>query len=179
LTEQREDQRPQGGTATSAQPDVRLSAEVRAAIIAAARSLIGTPFLHQGRDPKVGVDCQGFILCTGAIAGYRFTREWPNNHRRYGNDKLLREALGAEFRKLPSLEHAQPADVILVELPRRRNLHVGIMAEGEFGTELIHSLAFDNAGAVKADRFSRWKVVDAFTWYPERFTAHSSLLTAN
>lgn len=146
-----------------------LSYEQRTSIIDGARSLIGTPFLHQGRDPKVGVDCQGFILSVGALVGYQFTREWPNNHRRYGNDALLRAALETEFRPLRSLDHAQPADVLIVELPRRRNLHVGILAQGEYGIEFIHALGLLTTGEVKADRLARFHVVSQFTWYPERF----------
>ncbi len=149
----------------------------RAAILSAARALLGVRFLHQGRDESVGVDCQGFIHAVCARVGYRLS-DWPNNQRHYGDDELLRTALETDFLKLPSLEHAQPADVIMIELPRRRNLHVGIMVEGEFHTELIHALGFNHKGEVKADRVGRWKFVDAFTWRPDRFTAHCSPLTA-
>ncbi len=140
----------------------------RAAIVSAARALIGTPFLHQGRDPSVGLDCQGFIHALCAAAGYRLS-DWPNTHRHYGDDDLLRTALETDFIRLPDLDIAVAGDLLMIELPRRRNLHVGLMAEGKHFAEFIHSVAFDGRGAVKADRLSRWKVIAAFTWRPDRF----------
>jgi cell wall-associated NlpC family hydrolase len=171
----------------TAQRDViasRLPPTQRAAIISAARSLIDTPFLHQGRDPNVGLDCQGFIHAVCAAIGYQLS-DWPNTHRHYGDDNLLRTALETDFIRLPTpdsrpLDVAVSGDLLMIELPRRRNLHVGVMAEGRHFAEFIHSVAFDGRGAVKADRLSRWKVVAAYTWNLERFERPASpLLTAH
>lgn len=38
-------------------------------MIAAARSCLGTPFHHQGRAPKAGLDCIGLIIVASQAAG--------------------------------------------------------------------------------------------------------------
>ena len=38
-------------------------------IAAAARSYVGTPFVHHGRRPGVGLDCAGVAFCAAWDAG--------------------------------------------------------------------------------------------------------------
>ncbi len=38
-------------------------------IISAARACLGTPFIHQGRVPGVGLDCAGLIVIAARAAG--------------------------------------------------------------------------------------------------------------
>lgn len=38
--------------------------------IAAAQSMLGTPFKHQGRLPGVALDCAGVVVCAARSAGY-------------------------------------------------------------------------------------------------------------
>lgn len=38
-------------------------------ILGAARSMLGTPFHHQGRLPGVGLDCAGLIVCAFRAVG--------------------------------------------------------------------------------------------------------------
>lgn len=40
-----------------------------AAIVEAARAMIGTPFHHQGRAPGIGLDCAGLVVCSYRAAG--------------------------------------------------------------------------------------------------------------
>lgn len=42
----------------------------RDAIVAEARSMIGTPWHHQGRLPGVGLDCIGLVVCVLERLGY-------------------------------------------------------------------------------------------------------------
>lgn len=39
--------------------------------IVAARSYIGTPFVHQGRQPGLGLDCVGMVFCAFLAAGWQ------------------------------------------------------------------------------------------------------------
>ena len=48
----------------------------RADIVAAARSLIGTPFRHQARLPGVGIDCLNLI---GEVGMEEFLRRAKTN----------------------------------------------------------------------------------------------------
>lgn len=38
-------------------------------IASAAESYLGTPFRHQGRRPRVGLDCAGVVVCAHRAAG--------------------------------------------------------------------------------------------------------------
>lgn len=42
---------------------------MRSAIVAEARSLLGTPFHHQGRLPGVGIDCVGVLIVVARRLG--------------------------------------------------------------------------------------------------------------
>ncbi len=39
-------------------------------IIAVARTYIGTPYHHQGRQPQIGLDCLGVVVCALRACGY-------------------------------------------------------------------------------------------------------------
>lgn len=41
----------------------------RADIVAQARAYIGTPFHHMGRQPGVGLDCAGLLVCVARALG--------------------------------------------------------------------------------------------------------------
>lgn len=38
-------------------------------VVATARTYLGTPFLHQGRHPQVGLDCAGVVVCVARELG--------------------------------------------------------------------------------------------------------------
>ncbi|MBK8745664.1 MAG: peptidase P60, partial [Propionivibrio sp.] len=40
-----------------------------AAILAAARACIGTPFVHQGRIPGLALDCAGLVVAVAQAIG--------------------------------------------------------------------------------------------------------------
>lgn len=50
-------------------PPVDRTGDLRAAIQAAGRRYVGTPFRHQGRMPGHGLDCVGVIVCIGRELG--------------------------------------------------------------------------------------------------------------
>ena len=41
-----------------------------ARFVAAARSYVNTPFVHQGRVPGAGLDCAGVVVCAARAAGF-------------------------------------------------------------------------------------------------------------
>jgi NlpC/P60 family protein len=180
LNEQLKESTNDGGRTTAVTG--LLSAVQREAIIASALALVGTPFRHQGKDANTGLDCRGVLLAIAQAVGYRFTQEYRSDYHADGDPELIRTALNNEFRLLRSLEHAQPADIVFMRLPRKdqRPRHVGVFYEGPYETMLIHSLAIDHRGAIVADPLRRWLkyVADAYTWRPEQFAAHCSLPAA-
>ena len=46
------------------------------ATVKAVRAFAGVPFLHRGRNPDVGLDCAGIILCAYEAAGFHLVDCW-------------------------------------------------------------------------------------------------------
>lgn len=114
-------------------------------IAAAAEAMVGTPFRHQGRNPRSGVDCVGVVLCSVWSAGC----ELPDCFG-YGPlpkaDMLLAE-LGKRARRVHR-DDAQPGDVLVFaykpELPMHFAVLVGaehiVHAHGSTGRVIKHRL---------------------------------------
>lgn len=113
----------------------------RAEIVAAARSALGTPYLHQGRVPGAagGMDCVGlpvWVACHLGIkpAGFDITgyQRNPDGHSLMRN---IRREMAAE---LP-LAEAQPGDVIVVSFDQYPH-HVGLLGDYRAGgLSVIHA----------------------------------------
>lgn len=94
------------------------------------RTLIGTRFVSQGRDPTRGMDCVGLILAAFAIApgtaadDYRLSGE----HR-----DAIAAGLFERFRRVPRTRIA-PGDVLLLR-GGARHWHLGIWT----GSGLLHA----------------------------------------
>ena len=107
-----------------------------AAIVGAARDLIGVRWRHQGRDPQTGVDCVGLCLFALKAAGFSLPHipDYPRRH----NGSLLLSALQRHLTRVPVAALAS-GDIGLFQesgLP----IHVGILSrEGE--AAVIHAHA--------------------------------------
>jgi cell wall-associated NlpC family hydrolase len=77
-----------------------------------ARSLIGTRFRAQGRDPRYGLDCLGLAMIAYRIDGANVRRDYrlSGDYRRE-----LMAGLGAAFRRVPR-SRAGPGDLMLIEV---------------------------------------------------------------
>ncbi len=123
------------------------SAELHGGIIDLARSTLGTPFRHQGRQPGIGLDCVGLVLWVGHRLG--LTRYDLTAYSRFPRERqLLTHAVEAGF-----LEAKRPfAGCVLclrlLELPQ----HLAIMTD----RGMIH--ACQNTGRVIEHRMdSTWR----------------------
>lgn len=109
-------------------------------IVAAARSLIGTPFRHQGRVPGLALDCAGLVIAVAAQLGIDHF-DVPGYGRR-PHQGLLEQTLDTQ----PAL-HAvgrsahQAGDILLMRFAREPQ-HLAISA----GDTIIHS--WEAAGKV-------------------------------
>lgn len=99
--------------------------ERRAAILAAGRRYLGTPFRHQGRVPGRGLDCIGVVVCIGRelglfhydVSGYaRQPTSWSS---------LRRHVDLAGFERV---EAARPGDVYLMAITDRPQ-HVALATD--------------------------------------------------
>lgn len=102
-------------------------------IVAAARSLLDTPFRHQGRLPGVALDCAGLVIAVARQLGLRHADQ--AGYGRIPANGLLEAALEAQ----PGLHRValadrQPGDVLLMFFSREPQ-HLAIDA----GDTIIHS----------------------------------------
>lgn len=120
----------------------RLSGADRAAFIAAARSLMGAPFKHKGRDAS-GVDCVG--LCVYALKQLGIECDDLANYSPDPDGVTLRQKV--EQHLGPAIKQWRPGDIVLMrwhENARSRTVycnHVGILGVAPYGPvwTLIHS----------------------------------------
>lgn len=81
----------------------------RDAVVAEARTWLGTPFHHQGRLRGVGTDCVGVVMGLARHCGLEFEDDWRYNKQAEGFD--LSVEFGRLLERIP-LEEAAPADVL-------------------------------------------------------------------
>ena len=107
-------------------------------IISVARSLVGVPFRHQGRDPAIGLDCIGTISCVATRLGipHEDRRDYPETPGSGQLEKALDEQEALE--RVYVLE---PGCIVAMRISRALQ-HVGVYT----GSTLIH--AWKNAGKV-------------------------------
>lgn len=115
-----------------------------AAILAAARAELGTPFVHMGRRPGVALDCAGLIVQVAAALGVAHA-DVDGYPRRPGNG-LLESTLDNQ----PALERVaamQAGDILLMRFHGDPQ-HLGIFT----GENLIH--AYQPVGKVCEHRLT-------------------------
>lgn len=91
----------------------------RVAIVDAAREMLGTSFVHQGRLPGVGVDCVGLLVCVARRLGIPH-RDDPTYTRRPRISRL-KEALAHSMVEVP-IDAAGAGDALVM-----RPAHVGLI----------------------------------------------------
>ena len=99
------------------------------AIAQHARTMAGTPFMHQGRVPGTGLDCAGIIWCAHRMAGIKIpdTRAYPIPCRPGQILKLLGNAGFVEV----DLDDLKPGDVLVFWISRPdRPRHMALFLGG-------------------------------------------------
>ncbi|MBI1313693.1 hypothetical protein GC176_20565 [bacterium] len=97
----------------------------RAEIIEAARSCLGTKWVHQGRVPGQGIDCAGVILYTGKVLGVTDYEPPPYQRNAKWNEFLKHFQLCFEEIQIADV---RPGD-ILVFRQEVFPCHCGIMTD--------------------------------------------------
>jgi NlpC/P60 family putative phage cell wall peptidase len=127
------------------------------AVLAIARSWLGTPYLHQSSVQGVGCDCLG--LARGiwrALHGNEpwevppYSRDWGEAGRR----EVLAEAARAALIEI-ALDAAGPGTLILFRMvPGVPTKHCGLLGESVIRPSLIH--AYDRSGVVEEAFTPAW-----------------------
>lgn len=104
----------------------------------AARQYLGVKFLHQGRNPRVGIDCVGLIVCATWACGIRHPsqHDYPRYHRHPAHG-ILEERMRAAFGP-PHDGPLRSGDMVTVEY-HGRTRHVGIIGEQDGVLTIIHT----------------------------------------
>lgn len=104
--------------------------------IAKARSVLGVPWRHQGRNPKIGIDCIGLL-----VIAYNISTEQIPAYARDPHNGLLEKAL-ADHLGPPLPEHTplQPGDIVAIAYGGNVR-HCGLLGDAVQTNEitLIHT----------------------------------------
>lgn len=133
----------------------------------AARSLIGVPWVHQGRHAALGVDCIGvgviYLQSKGYVISDRsdYTRD-PNGNMR----KELVRTMGEPIAEGAGAgNYAQPGDVVWMEFSKHKPRHIGVISSHPHGLTVIH--ADNSAGKVVEHLIdNRWNRRIVGVWRP-------------
>ena len=100
------------------------------AAVERARAMVGVPFRPQGRDPAIGIDCIGLVLCVFEIPEDEVRRDYRLADD--GRSELDRE-LRRFFRRLSAARRA-PGDVVMCDVSRGQ-CHLAI----DCGRSFVHA----------------------------------------
>lgn len=96
----------------------------RKEIIDAAATMLGLPFVHQGRSGTAGVDCVGLLVVMGQLIGYPEIFD-VEGYRRTPSANVIRETLQKNMDEIP-LEEARVGDVFLMRTGGIKPRHAAI-----------------------------------------------------
>lgn len=100
----------------------------------AARNYLGVKFLHQGRNPAVGIDCIGLAQLAARDCGIQ-TPDWTDYGRNPSRGLLeqrLKSVLGNRVNELA------PGCIVSIDF-KGETRHVAIVGEHQHGLSLIHT----------------------------------------
>jgi cell wall-associated NlpC family hydrolase len=133
-------------------------------VIRKARAMIGIPFLHQGRDPALGVDCMGLISVVAISLELADSGMDRTDYPRFPHPEILLDGL-SQFCDPFSLDSEclpPPGSVVVVNVVGQA-IHCGWSS----GTGLIH--AYSTSGKVVEHLWvSRWANRISSVWMPRR-----------
>lgn len=122
---------------------------MRANIITAARRHIGTPWMHQGRAPGIGLDCLGLAIVVARELGFVAADFDVNGYDRVPDGVSLPAGLAAHLVQVPQSSMA-PGDVVAVAFDADPQ-HVGIVVPYRHsGLAMVH--AASRTGKVEETR---------------------------
>lgn len=124
-------------------------------IVREARNIVGSKWVHQGRDPGTGIDCIGVIVWVANRLGLHCP-----DRTNYGREPIG-ELLVDEFRdrldEIP-IDKAQHGDVLILRTAGQRlPTHIAILAKGEYEMTLIHSIQISKDRKTVEEPYRRWQ----------------------
>ena len=141
------------------------AAVTRAAVVAEARSWLGTPWQHQARAKGVGVDCGGLVIGIARALGLVPEAMDIGGYARQPDGESLLAHCDAWMQRLQGAP--QPGDVLVMRFDTRPQ-HVAVVADyAHGGLSIVHAL--DHADRRRArvvehrlDAAARARIVAAY-----------------
>lgn len=97
----------------------------RKAIIEAAETMLGLPFIHQGRSSETGVDCVGLLVVIGNMIGYPEVFD-VEGYRRTPSAQVIRDTLRKNCDEI-AVEDAKIGDIYLMRMGGIKPRHASIL----------------------------------------------------
>lgn len=117
---------------------------MRAAVVAEARTWVGTPYAHQAALKGVGCDCGGLIRGAGEAAGVLaidpIVWKQVGNYGRMPNPNRMRETLELFLSEIAA-DQIDDGDIAWLAWREDLPMHLAIRATGPNGPTLIHALS--------------------------------------
>lgn len=127
----------------------------REQIQAAARKIVGSEWVHQGRDPASGMDCIGVIAWVAEQVGIEFNDR--TDYSREPEGELLVDEFRERFDEI-EISEAREGDILILRTAGTRlPHHVAILARGEAEYMLIHSIEFSSLKRTVEEPYRRWQ----------------------
>ena len=127
-----------------------------------ARSLVGVRWMHQGRDPAVGLDCAG--LGAWVLGQHGYNIQDRADYGKNPNGSLTAEItrnLGA-----PVGKPIRPNDIVTMQFAPNKPRHVGIIGSHPHGLTLIHACNTGKKRVVEILLDDRWLAYIVDVWRP-------------
>lgn len=125
-----------------------------------AMKLLGVPFLHQGRDASIGVDCVGVPVVVARNLGYENIVD-VEGYRRVPSAEVIRETLRANCDEI-TVSEVGVGDIFLMRIGGRKPRHAAIVVSNETdiarGIEpmLLHAKGMGAKGKVVLEPVRQW-----------------------
>jgi cell wall-associated NlpC family hydrolase len=123
-------------------------------IVNAARSMLNTPFVHQGRLPGVGLDCVGVVALACERAGVPLMRV-PSDYPRIPRASSVRELVLASAPD-EGCQQAGTIAVIAKRMRRKHARHVGILSSS---SSVIHASGTSIPPRVVEESIVAWEII--------------------
>jgi len=135
----------------------------RADVVAAARSLLGTPYAPHQRTPGVGIDCAGLPIVVARLLGLKEASFDVNGYSLHPDGSLI--PLCKEHLIQVPREEMGDGDVLVLKWGKGEAQHFGILATHQtYGTRSI----------IHAEQLRHKQVVE----HQLAFTAHTRFVAA-
>ena len=136
----------------------------REAVVAAARTWIGTPYHHQASAKGIGADCLGLIRGVWRDIYGEEAERAPGYSRDWGEVNGTETLIEAAIRHMSScvIEEAKPGDVLIFRMKQGAIAkHAGILATP---TTMVHAVEDRRAAEVPLSAYWRRRLAAVFVF---------------